>query len=540
MPRRLPKWSAVAAGLVVAALHLLLRPDILATVGTLYDDVVYLSLGKAIAEGEGYRSIHLVGAPVQAKFPPVLPLSYAGLWRLTDSFVGTVYGAYTLSMLMLAAGTFALWRVGQRLGALWWLLAFLALGPLLLLRTLRYFAGAVSEPWLLLGWAASLVWVSRLGEEDEAGSHRNTALLLGLTLSATVLVRTQAVVLVPACLLALLIRRVAFKWIGVATVVTAVPLAIWRIRHGRMMARGPVSDSLDQSPYLEWMIGDSPAATLETLVRTAAVNIPAYFEHLQLIVVGWTSWKAALVVVACGLLALLGSVLSARRHPELLLTILAVVGVLAVWPFNQARFLTTLLPMCGLTAAVGASFLYERVPGNLRVGSALALAVLTLMLVRVNLARRASTYAFQASEGSLPVGMAHASQWILDNTDPDDHIFADYSGTYFLRTGRLTSIGLPEQPFTIPSVLAPGGRYLARRILADSVDYVVDARPAEQRIGPQVDALKQRCPEAIRPVPPIPTGDDPSPRYYQVTRDEDCLVPLSLEPGPSDRPARPR
>ena len=38
--------------------------------GGFNDDAVYLALGRAIANGDGYRSIYLVGAPLHVKFPP--------------------------------------------------------------------------------------------------------------------------------------------------------------------------------------------------------------------------------------------------------------------------------------------------------------------------------------------------------------------------------------------------------------------------------------------------------------------------------------
>src|SRR5438876_495251 len=92
--------EAVAAGLVVGAVHLLFRLSSEFLVGALNDDGVYVTLGKAIAEGAGYRSIHLVGAPVQVKYPPGFPLLLAIPWRLAGS-LGAVRA--TVAVLNLAA-----------------------------------------------------------------------------------------------------------------------------------------------------------------------------------------------------------------------------------------------------------------------------------------------------------------------------------------------------------------------------------------------------------------------------------------------------
>jgi hypothetical protein len=74
--------EAVVAALLVLCVYVALRPDPVRSLGTMYDDVVYVSLAKAIATGQGYHSIHLVGAPVHEKFPPGVPLVYALAWRL--------------------------------------------------------------------------------------------------------------------------------------------------------------------------------------------------------------------------------------------------------------------------------------------------------------------------------------------------------------------------------------------------------------------------------------------------------------------------
>src|SRR3989441_11898088 len=89
LPAPFPPWlrgerrsvaGAAAVGLLVVGMHLLFRLSAGVLVGVLNDDGVYVALGKAIADGVGYRSIHLVGAPPQLRYPPGLPLLLAGPW----------------------------------------------------------------------------------------------------------------------------------------------------------------------------------------------------------------------------------------------------------------------------------------------------------------------------------------------------------------------------------------------------------------------------------------------------------------------------
>src|SRR5947207_1431698 len=55
-------------------------------VGGFYDDGIYVSLAKALAEGHGYRNIHLPGAMVSVHYPPLYPVLLAILFRLWPSF----------------------------------------------------------------------------------------------------------------------------------------------------------------------------------------------------------------------------------------------------------------------------------------------------------------------------------------------------------------------------------------------------------------------------------------------------------------------
>ena len=55
-------------------------------VGVFHDDGVYTILGKSIATGQGYRFLHLPGAPAATHYPPGYPLLLALLWKIAPSF----------------------------------------------------------------------------------------------------------------------------------------------------------------------------------------------------------------------------------------------------------------------------------------------------------------------------------------------------------------------------------------------------------------------------------------------------------------------
>jgi hypothetical protein len=50
--------------------------------GRYFDDGLYLSSAKGIADGHGYRIVSLPGAPPQVKYPPLIPFVMALAWRV--------------------------------------------------------------------------------------------------------------------------------------------------------------------------------------------------------------------------------------------------------------------------------------------------------------------------------------------------------------------------------------------------------------------------------------------------------------------------
>jgi hypothetical protein len=78
---------------------------------------------------------------------------------------------------------------------------------------------------------------------------------------------------------------------------------------------------------------------------------------------------------------------------------------------------------------------------------------------------------------------AEIVDWVLANTSPDDRILADAAGGIYLKTGRRTSIAVPEEPFTDTRAFVQPGRYVAERLLADSVSVVVLWRSKSASVG---------------------------------------------------------
>ena len=151
------------------------------------DDALYLVGAKSLAEGHGYRIDSLPGAPFQTKYPPLLPLLLAPLWKFGPGFPAN------LKLATLAA---------------WWLLPVFLLAVRAMCRQLGF---SPRETWLLtlaaawhplvcllstailsdLLFVALLMACLLLAERAlDPGAHARLALAAGLVAGMACLTRT--------------------------------------------------------------------------------------------------------------------------------------------------------------------------------------------------------------------------------------------------------------------------------------------------------------------------------------------------------------
>ena len=512
----------------VALAYLVLRTSPSLAAGAFSDDGVYLALGKALADGQGYHSVYAVGAPVHVKYPPGLPAVHAAMWALLGSLVRVHAVALLVSMLVTAAAAGLLWWTGRtRLGLAPLPLAVLGIGAFLLEGSVQYFNLAISEPWFLLGWAGSLVLYGRWAA-GEGGAR--LLVLLGASLALTTLFRTQAVLLIPALALAILIHRRRLQDLIPFGAAAVVPIAAWALWHRVQQARGPLSTQPDEATYVSWAPeGGATAFVLDILgsqvTRYGAV-MPA---HLS----AWT-WLGAILALAVALLAALGAVRSARRAPDLVASVLAMCAVILLWPYSQDRFLFAILPFAALLAARGLQDLTGgRGPILALVLAALAVPVAVRQMGIRDLAtaeRTRDTFYFHPAQ-FLPDNsrfIAEASRWVAGNTTPDARLLTPLPSGLWLYTGRAGVSSTPAEPDVGPSVFDEPGRFLAQRVLEDDVQVLVLWNPNYliNRDGAEVQSA---CPDALEflRMTPAPT----SVVFFRIHPQDPCFQTRFLEPA---------
>ncbi len=331
-------WPKLLA-LFVFAVALWAQTD--AMVGVFFDDGIYVTLAKSLAEGTGYRSIHLPDAPSAVHYPPLYPLALAVLWKLWSSFPDnvTLFKLFDSAMLAAAAWIIAahtrrmqLPRVAQYLAVTLGMTAF----PMLTLVGVRF-----SEPFFLVLFAGAIAVADR--DQVKVGRGVAAGVLAGLAM-LTRSIGLAAVVGIP---IALWVRRqrAAAVASAVAGVAVASPWWFWVVRHADVVDARLASNYGTYTQFaaqsgLGGLLAGLDFRALGPFPRLLLPSVPAFL---------WVMLAALLAAaVVIGIVAVL------PRVPTLGWVLLLYVGIVTLWPFTPDRFMWILLPWVGLFGTAGA------------------------------------------------------------------------------------------------------------------------------------------------------------------------------------------
>jgi hypothetical protein len=507
-----PSGEAALVAIGVAAIYLSVNIAAMVLVGAYQDDGVYVVLGRALAEGHGYRSLYLVGAPVQVKYPPAFPMLLAILWRMAPTVAGVQRIIAILHPMMIATAAGMLWWVGRvRFGAPRTVLALLVVLPLLLDASIAYYSLPLSEPGFIFAWVGAVVAFELVASREPGGARYGWLVLLGTCIAVAVLFRTSGLALVPAVAVALAMRRVSLREWGVALVTCLVPLAAWMLYHQRLIDVGPVSNIPDESSYAAWTTyaGPHPLGAAASTLRANTLQYIDGFGEYFAAVPSVGRWLAVVLIGGTGV----GAACATRRAPFLALSSLGAVATVLFWPISQDRLLLPILPFLGLAAIASIAPVMCRWRRTAQRGAAgIAAIVIASVLMRqldihgeaVSALADGREPRFFSPAYPLLVNtrlIGNASLWLRYNTRPSDRIMIDHTAGIHLYSDRLTVPAHPTEASISASVFAVPGRYLASRILTDSVTYVLAAE------DPQAFALSgRRLPGLLRDIDAVNAG----------------------------------
>lgn len=350
--------AALIAFLVTLAAGLAtMTPDL---IGVFFDDAIYVLVGKAIAEGQGYVYPQLPDTPPAIHYPPVWPAVIALAWKLGPAFPDNLGLLKALNPFILAGaaagGTIVLRRMfGLSVGvAMLTVLAATVSVPMHVLTNVL-----LSEPLFIALLFPTLWWAERLRAEGGTRVAVVAACLAGLL----VLTRTIAGAYVAATVLALLWER---RWRETAlySAVVLLLLAPWQYFVWKHSPGFPDELRGSYGPYLEWVANGYRDGGLPFLQQVVAKNVADTWRFVGAVLTprladGLVRPTAA----ALATLAALGGLAVALRRPATRILALGTLGyaaIVLVWPFQVDRFLWAVWPLAlvlaldGLRAAVRA------------------------------------------------------------------------------------------------------------------------------------------------------------------------------------------
>jgi hypothetical protein len=452
--RATPAWLvSVLVGALVFGVGALIVDGL--PVGVAHDDGMYVILGKAIATGQGYRWLHVPGAPPATHFPPGYPAVLALLWWFFPAFPANVIVfklANALFMGVAAAGCF--WFVRSRfemsdVGA-----AAFSIVATLGIPTLTLSALVMSEPLFLALLLPTLLLAERVANDDSS-RMRDVVALASLVGIAT-LVRTHGIALIGAVALILAFRR-RFRDVAVFTgivVVLLLPWQIWVATHAGVV---PPTMRGNYESYGAWFSSGLKAEGFGLIARTVpqtSGDIATMFEVFA--APGMPMPVRYVAVFALAALAAIGARLLWRRARVAAVFLLLYSAIVIVWPFNPQRFLWCVWPLVIVLPILGVREVLRWRPSKSYANAARIAALAASFLIACGYGVynvRGYRHQYWSSIPRMISRNVHPLLvWVATRTPRDAVLATEAEATVYLYTGRYT---VPVGTFTVDEYFGP-------------------------------------------------------------------------------------
>ena len=464
-------------------------------VGVFHDDGVYALLARAIASGNGFHYTQLPGAPAATHYPPLYPLVLAAAWRIAPAFPHNLSVLLGLNSLCISAAAVGWWRFAT--ARLAWNSAMAGAGALIATLgspTLALSGALLSESlFIALLWPALLLCERTVDDPEGRPPWR-----AGLAVGALMLVRTHALALLVAVVVALAWHRRWRSTACVAAVASTVQLPWLLWAHG---AAPHVVAPLEGAygSYLGWFrtgVVDGGASFLLATTRANAVECWLLLrDRFALgLPVALLSPTAMIVLVAIGV----GGIAMVRRASVTVIFLAVYVTIIVAWPYAPWRFLWAIWPVVLLFAVEGMRR-GCRPAGRWRIVPVLAAALPALAFVRTELHAYA-TRAWRAPARQASEQMAPALAWVRMNTVPTDVVLGEGEAVISLYCDRKAAppMSFTAREYVMPPDTMEGRARLGAMIAAVPARYVLSLLPATQRAARALATTRPTLREVAR------------------------------------------
>ena len=410
-------WPKICAlGVFVVALWA--QTD--AMVGAFYDDGIYVTLAKALAEGRGYYNIHLPDAPPAVHYPPLYPFVLSLLWRLWPAFPENVV-LFQLADCAALAG--AAWIIAVQAGK--WsasplvrlavAVAFTAF-PVLAVVGVRF-----SEPFFLLLFAAAVALADR-----DRPTLRTTVAAGGLA-GLAALTRSIGVAVIAGVVVGLWLRggRKTAVLAGLVGALVSAPWGLWVVTHAhavdpRLAANYGTYFDETQQAGLGGILTGINWHVFEPVARLVLPSSPPWLWYpLAVALSGLIIWVAAR---------------AASRAPALVASLAGYVVIVALWPYAPDRFIWIILPWLAVFVVLGLESAADYRPWP-RV-AAVAIAAVLILGYAPREVRSLASRGFANAALGTSVPARFLAPAIAQGTPADAIVAAESEATIYLYAGR--------------------------------------------------------------------------------------------------------
>jgi hypothetical protein len=443
------QWTVACAALVGVLAGIVAYS---APVGVFWDDAVYVITAKALATGEGYRFIHLPGAPAATHYPPLWPAILSIVWRIVPDFPENVRWMKFLNPVFLGVAAAGATVLGARVARIpVWLSALIAAATVVVAPILLLSAVLMSEPLALALSALALVSATMLVMRGRTSDAVAAGILVGLS----VLARSAAIVLIPSLVVGLFWRR-SRRAASIALAISlalVVPWFVWSSAHAHELAPALAGS---YGPYGAWLLNgyrENPSLIGDVV----SYNAGRTFTEIGVLVFGaFPRFARSPLLAALILSVITGLFLTGRRVLPLVIALAGYLALVLIWPYAPGRFIWTYYPLYAVAAAAATTALVRRarvqrawrIPAA--VGVAVACAAL-LSVIRYDVRGFMGGWHRQAIE-PIAEGVVAPVKWIAEHTAPTDIIASDVHLQAYLYAGR---IGLPLSSLTVAEYVVP-------------------------------------------------------------------------------------
>lgn len=427
------------------------------TVGLTYDDGVYVSLAKSLAEGRGYTSIYRIDPPTHVYFLPLYPFFLSLIWRIYPYFPDNI-----LFLKLLSISAFFVFLIFTFLFLKRLLLkdVFIYTTMILLVSCVSVYQHSNCVNIDMFYAALQFLFLYIIYKINKTVNTRYSPFffLWAVSISSVFLFYTRplGITFYFAWIVYFLIKR-EFKYTIIYCAIVFVAASPWLLHILNNIETSYIEGLLDKSNRYYLSFNTIFPIIFKNLKNIILVSIPMYVFpsiYSKFVITNFATANFIIIkIIFClfiSALTIYGFIYLFRREIFILSYVICYLGLILVWHWETTRFLLPLAPFIIFSFFMGFYILIERISALLHFERYKfkffhwAYFMFFFIILIGNLIRASDLFAYNNFSLIKKKSHPHKAvfEWIKNNTKGDDRIATTFDAMYYLYTDRKTIIYL--------------------------------------------------------------------------------------------------